>query len=107
MVEETEATEAGSEVTVLSKISEELRDEVAVVKQLVSVAAERLTAVESRLGPVEVAVSKIPSLEAHLSRVDAMLLTMQGDIRRMEKSSNAHSLVIEKKLDEVLAALRK
>lgn len=81
--------------------ADDLRAEVRVVKELFTVAAERLTAVETRLAPVEIAVAKIPSLEAHLSRVDTMLLTMQGDIRRMEKSSNEHSIAIETKLDDL------
>lgn len=79
-------------------IALDIRSEVENVKKRFD---ERLSAVESRLVPIEGVIAKVPSLEAHLGRVDAMLLNMQGDIRRMEKSSNESATAITAKLDDI------
>lgn len=86
-------------------VPSDLREEYQAVRKLFDLAEERLRAIENRLEPVETAIAKIPGIEARLSRVDKMLLELQGDMRRLEKSSNAHSEKIETKLDELKTLL--
>ena len=82
-----------------------LREEVESLRETLEIASERMTAIEERFVLVEAATAKIPAIEARLSRVDRMLLEMQGDMRRFEKSANGHSQSIEAKLDDLKALL--
>lgn len=79
----------------------DLHVEIKNVKELFAVAEERLRQIEARLDPVEIAVARIPGIEVRLSRLDRFLLELQGDMRRLEKSSNAHAEKIEGKLDHL------
>jgi len=82
-----------------------LREEVESLRSTLILANARMTSIEERFVSVEVATAKIPSIEARLSRVDRMLLELQGEMRRFEKSATGHSQVIEAKLDDLKSFL--
>lgn len=79
---------------------QKLREEVYEIRQQQETTNERLMKVEERLPKVEEAVAKIPHLETRMSRVDALLLSLQGDMKKLVKAHGEHSQTIENKLDD-------
>lgn len=71
------------------------------IRERLNMEAGRLSLIEDRVSKVEVVTAEIPQLKARMSRVDSLLLELQGDMRRLERTTNDHSRLIEAKLDDI------
>lgn len=67
---------------------------------------ERIRGLEDRMENIEPLASRVPAVEARISRVEKLMLEFQGDMRRAERHAEEHRRRVESKLDELVTMLR-
>lgn len=86
----------------LAELHERLDEQIA-ISRLVD---ERVRGLEDRLESIEPLASRVPAVEARISRVEKLMLEFQGEMRRAERQADEHRKRVEEKLDDLLALLR-